>query len=192
MLPMRSLLATVALSIASQATAVPAEYTIDPAQTVVTFEVRRLGIASQAGEFSRVAGTVTVDAEAGYGAVDIAVDTRSIRAGSQTMENFLRGPGVLNVEQHSEIAYKATHVVFANGKPDKIDGHLTLLGVTRPVPLTVVSYTCNDREAGQRRCRLDAIATFKRSDFGMTRYLALVSDEVKLAIHGVADDTTSP
>ena len=188
---MRSLLAIAALLISSQVAAGPTEYTLDSAETVVTFEVRRLGISSQAGEFSRVAGTVTLDAEAGNGAIDIAVDTRSIRAGSETMENFLRGPGVLNVEQHTEIAYKAAHVVFANGKPDKIDGHLTLLGVTRAVSLKVVSYTCTDREARERRCRLDATATFKRSDFGMNRYLALVSDEVKLAIHGVADDTTS-
>jgi polyisoprenoid-binding protein YceI len=165
------------------------EYTIDPAHTVVSFEVRRLGISTQTGEFSSVVGTVAFDAEAGQGFMEIAVDTRSIRAGSETMESFLRGPGVLNVEQHSKIAYKADDVVFANGKPERINGELTLLGVTRPLTLKVVGYVCTETHApGQRRCKLDATATFKRSEFGMTRYLAVVSDEVKLAIHGVADD----
>ena len=53
------------------------------------------------------------------------------------MENFLRGRGLLNVEQYPEIAYKAERVVFAYGEPQRIEGELTLLGVTRSVPLTV-------------------------------------------------------
>jgi polyisoprenoid-binding protein YceI len=165
-----------------------AEYTIDPDHTVVSFEVKRLGLSRQSGKFSSVAGTIAMDAEARNGFIDIAVDTRSVRADSETMENFLRGPGVLNVEQFAEIAYKAQHVVFAaDGKPERIDGQLTLLGVTRPLMLIVERYTCvQARTPDQKSCKLDAMATFKRSEFGMNRYLALVSDEVKLAIHGVA------
>jgi polyisoprenoid-binding protein YceI len=33
---------------------------------------------------------------------------------------------------------------------------------------------------------LDATAVFKRSEFGMTGYMAIISDDVKLSIHGVA------
>jgi polyisoprenoid-binding protein YceI len=183
------LLALAVASLSLDTFASSTEYTIDPAHTRVTFEVRRLGISSQSGEFSSVAGTVKMDAAAGHGSIDIAVDTRSVRAGSNTMENFLRGPGVLNVEQYTEIAYKADRVVFAGGKPERIDGELTLLGVTRPVSLIVVGYRCVESgRAGQERCMLDATAVFRRSEFGMTRYLAIVSDEVKLAIHGVAED----
>jgi len=168
------------------------EYTIDTALTTVSFEVKRLGISRQSGEFSSVVGTVALDAEAGEGAIEITVDTRSIHASSETAENFLRGPNVLNVEQYGQIAYKAVHVVFTGGKPGRIEGTLTLLGVTRPVSLTVVGYTCPHSTAtGQQRCTLDATAFFKRSDFGMTRYLAIVSDEVKLDIHGVAGHPVS-
>ena len=158
----------------------------------MSFEVKRLGISRQSGEFSSVVGTVALDAEAGEGAIQITVDTRSIHASSETAENFLRGPNVLNVEQYGQIAYKAEHVVFIDGKPGRIEGTLTLLGVTRPVSLTVVGYACPHSSAtSQQRCTLDATAFFKRSDFGMTRYLAIVSDEVKLDIHGVAGHAVS-
>lgn len=163
------------------------EYAIDPDETVVSFAVKRFGLTRQSGEFSSVAGMVALDAEAGQGAIDIAVDTRSVSADSAMMESFLRGPAILNVERYSEIAYKAQTVVFKDGKPERIDGHLTLLGVTRRVSLTVERYSCGRVEVnGAQRCELDATATFKRSGFGMNHYLAVVSDEVKLAIHGVA------
>jgi polyisoprenoid-binding protein YceI len=182
-------MALTAASLCNQAVASPTHYTLDPDHTIVSFEVKRLGFSRQSGEFSSVAGNVALDAETGIGSIDIAVDTRSVRAGSETEAKFLRGPSVLNVEQYSEIAYKAEHVVFVDGKPERIDGHLTLLGVTRPVSFTVVGYACPgiSSSAGMRRCKLDATAVFKRSEFGMTSYMALISDEVKLAIHGVAD-----
>jgi polyisoprenoid-binding protein YceI len=187
-----TLLSIAAPVFSAHASASTTEYTIDPDKTVVSFEVKRLGLSRQSGEFSSVAGTVAMDAEAGLGSIEIAVDTRSVRADSETMESFLRGPGVLNVERYSEIAYKAQHVVFAGGKPERIDGELTLLGVTKPVALTVERYICATARtaSGHQVCKLDATATFKRSEFGMNRYLAVVSDEVKLAIHGVAG--TSP
>lgn len=185
---LKGVLAMAAASVCAHAVASPTEYILNPEHTVVTFEVKRLGFSHQTGEFANVAGTVAIDPAAGSGSIDIAVDTRSVRAGNATQEKFLRGPNVLNVEQYSEIAYKAEHVVFAGGKPERIDGHLTLLGVTRPVSLKVVSYACSGTHlSGQPRCRLEAVALFKRSEFGMTRYMALISDEVKLAIRTVAD-----
>jgi polyisoprenoid-binding protein YceI len=170
----------------AKVSAAPTAYTIDPAYTIVSFEVKRMGFSHRSGEFRSVAGTVALDAATGSGSLEIAVDTRSIRAGSETEEKFLRGPSVLDVEQHTEIAYKAEHVVFADGKPERIDGVLTLRGVTRPVSLIVTGYRCSAQAAPGPKCVLDATAVFKRSEFGMTSYLAIISDDVKLSIHGVA------
>ena len=160
-----------------------AEYAIDPARTVVSFEVRNAGFSVQRGRLHGAIGTVGLDPKAGSGWIDIVVDARSIETGSKVMESFLRGKGLLNVEQYPEISYKAERVVFAYGEPQRIEGELTLLGVTRPVPLTVSEYACTPRVLLVRqRCMIDANATFKRSEFGMTRYTTFNSDEVKLAI----------
>lgn len=180
-----AVLSLTAACFATTAVASPRHYTIDPSQTTVSFEVRKLGLSRQSGEFNSVAGTVAFDAEAGDGSIHIAVDTRSIRAGSEMAEKFLRGPSVLNVEEYGEIEYRAERIVFVDGKPDRIDGELTLLGVMRAVSLKVTGYTCPASATSAHRCTLDATAVFRRSDFGMTSYMAVISDEVKLAIHGV-------
>jgi polyisoprenoid-binding protein YceI len=184
---LKSLSALTAALVLPCAHAAAEEYTIDPAHTFVSFEVRHLGISTQRGRFNSANGKVALDTEAGNGRIDIVIDARSIDTGNEAMEKLLRGQGLFNVEQFPEIAYKAERVVFANGKPERIEGELTLLGVTKSVPLTVSGYGCTRKPfLVQLRCGMDAAATFKRSEFGMTSYMSFTSDEVKLAIQAEA------
>lgn len=179
----RILLATlVALLLARYDSAAATEYTIDSARTVVWFEMHGFGNRQQ-GKFDGIEGTVVLDPEANGGRVDIVIDARSLEANSEVVERMARGPAMLNVGVHRQIAYSAQRVRFVGGEPALIEGELTMLGVTRVVPLAVTSYGCtNEATSGAQRCSLVATATFKRSDFGMTRYRALASDDVKLAI----------
>lgn len=165
-------------------------YAIEPASTVVTFEVSSLGIAKRQGVFSAVTGTVLLDAQTGNGSVDLVVNARSVRASNAATETFVRGKSFLNVDRYSEIAYKAEHVVFVDEKPARVDGKLTVRGVTRDVPLTISGYRCGDHSTplATSGCVLDAVATFRRSDFGMNQYMAFVSDNVRLVVHGVTTE----
>lgn len=157
------------------------EYTLDPSRTVVTFEMRSMGTL-QRGEFKRTAGTVMLDSAQERGELDIVIDARSLRAGNETTARFVRGPSMLNTDLHPEIAYRAQHIVFSHGRPARIEGELTLLGVTRSVPLQVSRYDCGDESVPGERCAIVATASVKRSAFGMTRYMLFASDNVRLAI----------
>jgi polyisoprenoid-binding protein YceI len=157
-----------------------AEYTLDPRRTLVSFEMRSLG-TTQRGEFNRATGTVMLDSAAERGEVDIVIDARSLRANTGATAKFVSGPSLLNTAVHPEIAYQAQHIVFSGGRPARIEGELTLLGVTRPVALYVSEYDCNGEI--DQRCMLVATAYVKRSEFGMTRYRMFAGDEVKLAIY---------
>jgi polyisoprenoid-binding protein YceI len=179
----RILLATLAaLTLARHGSAAAAEYTIDSARTVVWFEMHGFG-SRQQGKFGGIEGTVVLDPEANGGRVAIVIDARSLEANSEVVEKMARGPAMLNVGVHRQIAYSAERVRFAGGEPELIEGELTMLGVTRVVPLAVTSYGCTKEVmSGAQRCTMVATASFKRSDFGMTRYRALASDDVQLAI----------
>ena len=170
---------------APYAQSAPRTYAIEPAQTIVSFEVRNLGIAKRRGLFDSVSGRVLLDAQAGNGSVDIVVNAQSVETSDSATRMFLRGKSFLNVEQYSQIVYKAGRVIFEQHKPVRIEGELTLLGITKSVSLAISGYTCEDDSSGASRCVLDAAATFRRSDFGMNHYMTLVSDDVRLAIHGV-------
>jgi polyisoprenoid-binding protein YceI len=157
------------------------EFTLDPSRTVVAFEMRSMGTL-QRGEFRHTAGTVTLDPAEERGELAIVIDARSLQARDAATTRFVSGPAMLDTEAHPEIAYRAQHIVFLHGKPALIEGELTLLGVTRSVPLHVASYDCSDESGAGDRCAIVATAHVKRSAFGMTRYMLLASDDVKLAI----------
>jgi polyisoprenoid-binding protein YceI len=175
-------LAAMAIAAPCAHPAEPQDYSIEPSHTVVTFQVRNLGIAKRRGVFNVVAGRVLLDPKAGDGSVEIVVNAESVQAGDPATQTFVRGKSFLNVDRYSEITYKADHIVFAGTKPTRVEGRLTLLGVTRTVPLTISEYRCADQ-----KCVLEAVATFRRSEFGMNHYLALVSDDVRLEIHGALE-----
>jgi len=166
------------------------EFTLDPTRTLVSFEMRSLG-TTQRGEFNRAAGTVILDSRAERGALDIVIDARSLKAGTEATAKFVRGPSMLNTAAHPEIAYRAHRIVFSAGRPTRIEGELTLLGVTRAVALDVSSYDCTGEL--DQRCTIVASANVKRSAFGMTRYMMFASDDVKLAIQaeGVSRSTVA-
>lgn len=157
------------------------EYTIDPSRTVVTFEMRSMGTL-QRGEFERTAGTVSLDPAEQSGEVEIVIDARSLRTSTEAAAKFVRGPSMLDTAAHPEISYRARRIVFAQRKPARIDGELTLRGVTRSVPLQVSSYDCEEQIVPGERCAIIATASVKRSAFGMTRYMLFASDDVRLAI----------
>ena len=166
------------------------EFTLDPSRTLVSFEMRSLG-TTQRGEFNRAAGTVTLDSAEARGERDIVIDARSLKAGSAATAKFVSGPAMLNTAVHPEIAYRAHRIVFAADRPVRIDGELTLLGVTRAIALDVSSYDCTGTL--DQRCTIVATARLKRSAFGMTRYMLFASDDVKLAIQaeGVSRSTAA-
>ncbi|MES2354115.1 MAG: YceI family protein [Pseudomonadota bacterium] len=169
------------------AEATPEEFVIDPAHTYATFEVRHLGISTQRGRFNHTSGRTTFDTDAGTGKIEIIIDARTIDTGNESMEKLLRGDDFFNVEKFPDINFRSTSVSFKDGKPDKIEGELTLLGTTKPIALAVLNYNCTRLPFLVRvTCGMDALTTIRRSEFGMTSLLSFVSDEVKLLIQAEA------
>jgi polyisoprenoid-binding protein YceI len=174
----------------SQANSHATEFTLDPSHTLVSFEMRSMG-TTQRGEFSRAAGIVRLDSAEERGQLDIVIDARSLKAASEKTAKFVRGPSMLNTAVHPQIAYRAQRFVFSDGRPTRIEGELTLLGLTRSVVLEVSSYDCTGEP--DQRCSIVATASLKRSAFGMTRYMMFASDDVKLAIQaeGISRSTSA-
>lgn len=65
-----------------------------------------------------------------------------------------------------------------------IEGQLTLLGVTKPLKLTVSAFKCAPHPFTKKEmCGADATAQFKRTDYGMKTFVGPVSDDVKLVLN---------
>jgi polyisoprenoid-binding protein YceI len=179
----RSMLVLILAAQASPARAEVESYTLDPAHTFPSFEVNHLGFSTQRGRFNQTHGRVMMDQQNKRGSVDIAIDASSIDTGFKPLDEALRGMEFLNVTQHPAVTFRSTELKFDGEQLVTVDGVLTMLGVSRPVTLTVTHYKCGwDAASSQYVCGVDAEATLRRSDYGMTKYLPVVSDEVKLKI----------
>jgi polyisoprenoid-binding protein YceI len=81
------------------------------------------------------------------------------------------------------MTYKSTGVVFTGDNPTMVEGNLTLLGVTKPVTLTLERFKCNPGSAtAKERCGGIAVGKLKRSDFGMKYGIPVNGDDIALTI----------
>ena len=185
-------LAAVAASCCFALPAVAADtYTLDPFHTYLHFEVDHLGgISRMRGRFDRLSGKFTLDTAAKTGSIDLTVQTASISTGDndkgsrpRSREEHLRSPDFFNVAEFPTMTFKSTKVVFKGDVPGSIEGNVTLLGVTKPLTLTVEHWKCAPHPGSKKdMCGANASGTIKRSDFGMKFGIPSVGDEQKLWI----------
>lgn len=151
------------------ATAAPITYEIDPAHTYPSFAADHLGgLSVWRGKFNSNSGSVVLDREAGTGTVRIEVDIASIDFGHEEMNAHARTPDLFDVATFPTATYTGTLTGFSDGKPTRVDGELTLHGVTKAVVLTIHSFKCMPHPMHKRElCGADASATLDRADFGI-------------------------
>ena len=178
----KSLFAALAIGIALPLSALATDnYTIDPAHTYPHFSISHLGFSTMQGRFDNTSGKVTLDRAAKTGSVEIAIESASISTGFAKRDEHLRGPDFFNAAEFPTINYKSTAIHFKGDNPVHVVGNLTLLGVTKPVSLTIDAFKCGANPMSKKdTCGADASAQIKRSDFGMKYALPNVGDDVKL------------
>ena len=158
-----------------------ASYNIDPAHTFPHFAINHLGFSTMHGRFNKTSGTISMDKAAGKGSVDITIDAASIDTGFDKRNEHLRSPDFLNVAEFPSITYKSTKVTYIGNSKAKVEGKLTIMGTTKPVTLNVTHYKCGTNPMNKKeQCGFDAIATIKRSDFGVKYGLPAIGDKMQL------------
>lgn len=160
-------------------------YVLDPVHSQPQWEARHIGFSNQHGNFGKAAGKVTLDRAAGTGTIDVTIDATSIKTYSERLDPIVKGDKFFNVEKYPTITFKSTDVKFEGNRVVAANGELTMVGVTRPVTLTVVNFVCGEQTFNKRpMCGAEASATIKRSEWGMTEGLKLgnPADEIKLTI----------
>ncbi len=178
------------LALPLAAVAAPESYTIDPYHTYPNFTIDHLGIATMYGRFNKTSGKATLDRAAKAGSLDLTIEAASIDTGdgdkgsrSQSRDDHLRKADFFNTAEFPRITYKSTRFNFAGDNPSAIEGNLTLLGVTKPLTLTVERFKCNPAQGNSKeRCGGNATGKFKRSDFGMKFAIPSIGDEVTLLV----------
>ena len=172
------------------ALAAPQTYVMDPLHSYPNFTVNHLGMSTIHGRFDKMAGKIVLDQAAKTGSLEARISTASINTGdvkradgTRSRDDHLRTPDFFNSSEFPEMVYKSTKFNFNGDTLESVDGNLTMVGVTKPVKLTVVSFKCGPHPFSKKAmCGADAEATIKRTDFGVKFGVPAISDEVKLLI----------
>ena len=175
--------ALILAAVAAPALAAPETYVVDGTHTFPRFSYSHFGYSTQLSRFDKTTGTVVFDKAARTGAVDIVIDAKSVDTGYATFNEHIQGEDFLDTAKYPTATFKSTKVVFDGDKPAKVEGNLTLKGVTKPVTLTVTDF----KAAPHPMLKKDAIGAnawtmVKRSEFNAGKYAPNVGDDVRIDI----------
>ena len=165
------------------ATAHAETYTIDGRHTFPLFEVDHYGFTTQHGRFTATRGKLELDAGHRRGSVDVTIDAASIDMGAEEWNKHMRGERFFNVEKFPNLRFTATNFQIEPDKPVRIEGELTMLGVTRPLTLTVTRFKCAKHPLLPRElCGANLETSLRRSEFGMAYGVPGIGDDVRIVI----------
>jgi polyisoprenoid-binding protein YceI len=163
-------------------------WAIDPTHTSVEFAIKHLMISTVKGRFADVSGTVELDEQdLGTARVTATIGIGSIDTRQDQRDEHLRSADFFDAERFPTMTFASTRIV-RGGDGLRIDGDLTIRGVTRPVTLRATDEGRVRDPWGGERLGFSATTTINRRDFGLTWNQALetggfvVGDEVKIAI----------
>ena len=141
--------------------------------SIDTTQSRLLIHVSKSGVFSGFADNHEVEARIAEGSLDtkagrlrLSVDSRKMRVldpqlpsdKRQQVQERMLGPEVLDSGRFPEIVFEASHVQEGGGETVRVDGMLSLHGVTKPI--SIVVHQANGRYTGR--------FALKQRDFGIT------------------------
>jgi polyisoprenoid-binding protein YceI len=165
-------------------------YVLDKTHASVTAKLKHMGFSNYTLRFTKVDAEFTYDPKAPEAAkINVTVDPASIDTATGgdafglKFNKELAGDGWLETAKYPTITFVSTSVDVGDGRTGKVAGDLTIHGVTKPAVLDV---TFNGVGSGfvplSVKTGFSASTTIKRSDFGVSKYVPLISDDVTLNI----------
>ena len=165
-------------------------WNIDPAHSVAEFKVKHMMIAHVKGHFSKVTGVLVHDeSDRTKSRVEATIEAASIETRESQRDTHLKSADFLHVEKFPTLSFKSTDIKVAGDGELKVQGDLTIRGVTRKVTFAVEGPTPPTKDPwGNTRIAVSATTKINRKDFGLTWNAALetggilVGDEVTITL----------
>ena len=174
-------------------------YVLDPTHASLVWKVNHFGLSNYTARFTRLDATLefnpddasatslTVTVDPSSVETDYPADFKATHADSpyDTFdEEIAQDPTFFNAGEYPEITFTSTEINPTGPATGTVTGDLTFLGVTRPVTLDV---TYNGTATfpwapDEPKIGFSATGTLKRSEFGLTKLVPNVGDEVELLI----------
>jgi polyisoprenoid-binding protein YceI len=155
------------------------KFSVDAVHSSVMFRLEHMGVCNFYGAFREVSGSYTLGDNAAF---EISVKTDSVDSRNKGRDDHLKSPDFFNAAEFPAITFKSTKVE-KDGEGLKVTGDLTLHGVTKSVTVDMKTWAPKETRQGVKS-GIETSFTIKRSDYGMTTYVAEggLGDEVDIVV----------
>ena len=154
-----------------------ANWILEPGHTEAEFRARHMMVTWVRGLFKDIHGRLELDFErCEEASFEGEIDAARIWTGEPDRDAHLRSADFFDVENHPKITFAGRFIDRTGATTFKGDVDLTIRGVTRTVPLDIVSlgewrtpFWVGDENKGElRRIGFEATASIDRHDFGVS------------------------
>lgn len=176
------------LSFAQEPSACIENYELDKAYTSIVWYADRMGYSRTIGRFSDFEGTIELNnCEINKSKIDIVIDTNSISSGNDEIDRQLKSITFFDVENYPEARFQSTNINLVEKDNAEVTGNFTMLGKTREISLKVrFNKKAIDPLVNLMRTGYSIRTIVKRSQWGMDKLLAFVSDDISIVIEAEA------
>ena len=161
-------------------------WALDPTHSEVGFKVKHLMITNVSGSFSKFNAEVSSDDETFAKAeIVFSADIDSISTNNEQRDGHLKSPDFFDAANHPQLIIKADGLT-GEGENRKMNGTLTMRGVTHPVAFNVDFGGVAKDPWGNTKAGFTLTGTINRKDFGLNWNAPtevgglLVSEDVRL------------
>ena len=161
----------------------PVTYVIDPNHTFPAFEADHMGgLSLWRGKINSTYGEIILDKKNKTGSVSVVMEMDSIDFGHDGMNKKVKSDDMFDVEEFPQARYEGTLINFQDGSPTKVEGELTLHGITKKVDLEIKAFKCKLHPFKLREvCGADIRGNIMRDDFGIS-YAKMMGFKMDVAL----------
>ena len=161
----------------------PVTYVIDPSHTFPAFEADHMGgLSLWRGKINSTSGEIILDKKNKTGYVTVVMEMDSIDFGNDKMTKQAKSDDMFDVEEFPQAKYEGILINFQDGSPTKVEGELTLHGITKKVDLEIKAFKCKLHPFKLREvCGADIRGNIMRDDFGIS-YAKIMGFKMDVAL----------
>lgn len=162
------------------------KWVIDPTHSEVAFKVKHLMISNVKGNFSAFEVNALTDGDDfSHAEINVSINTSSISTGVADRDAHLKSPDFFDSANFETMTFVSKSLT-GSGDDYKLDGDLTIRGITNPVSLNVEFGGLMTDPWGNVKAGFNVDGKINRKDWGLTWNAALeaggvlVADEVRI------------
>ncbi len=164
-----------------------ATYLLVPTNSNVRFAIDHFNTSTNTGGFYNLTGQLEYDPRAKTGDVSLVIPLNSLNTGNKAFDMTLKSADFFDIEQFPLAYFKSSKWHFTDGEVGevtKVEGDLTLHGITHPVTLTATKFNCYFSFIAKKPvCGGDFTTTIDRRKWDMSKYTLLgITEKVDLNI----------